>query len=163
MLDIKFIRENPDLIRQAGQKKRLEFDVDRLIAVDEERRKVLAEVEDLRAKQNRASDRVAILDEEESKKTAVNDLRELKEILSKKEYEFKKLDAEWRKLMYEVPNVPDPSVPNGENDRDNQEIRRWGEIPKFKFEPKNHVDLMQGLIFWTLNAEPKFRDSGDTF
>ena len=155
MLDIKFIRENPDLIRQAGQKKRLEFDVDRLIAVDEERRKVLAEVEDLRAKQNRASDRVAILDDEESKKTAVNDLREIKEILSKKEYEFKKLDAEWRKLMYEVPNVPDPSVPNGENDRDNQEIRRWGEIPKFKFEPKNHVDLMQWLDLLDLERGAK--------
>jgi len=123
--------------------------------VDEERRKVLAEVEDLRAKQNRASDRVAILDEEESKKTAVNDLRELKEILSKKEYEFKKLDAEWRKLMYEVPNVPDPSVPNGENDRDNQEIRRWGEIPKFKFEPKNHVDLMQWLDLLDLERGAK--------
>ena len=67
MLDIKFIRENPDLIRQAAQKKRLDFDVDKLIVTDEERRKVLAEAEELRAKQNRASDKVAILENEESK------------------------------------------------------------------------------------------------
>lgn len=145
MLDIKFIRENPDLIKQAARKKRLEFDVDGFLKIDADRRKILAEVEELRGKQNRASDRVATIENETDKEGAIKDLRELKDALGKKEYEFKKLDAEWRKLMLDVPNIPDPSVPDGEDDRDNQEVKKWGDPVQFDFEPKNHADLMLEL------------------
>ena len=145
MLDIKFIRENPDLIRAAAQKKRLDFDVTRLLEVDKTRRSATGEIEELRAKHNRATEQVATLEDEKEKSGAIKDLRELKEILSKKEYEFKRIDNEWRKLMYGVPNIPDPSVSDGESERDNKEIRRWGEIPSFKFEVKDHVTLMKNL------------------
>ncbi len=145
MLDIKFIRENPDLIKEASRKKRLDFDVDKFLKIDEGRRKVMAEVEELRAKQNKASDRVASITDEKEKDSAVKDLRELKDILSKKEYEFKKLDEDWQKLMLDAPNIPDPSVPDGLDSRDARVEKKWGEIPKLAFEPKNHIELMQSL------------------
>ena len=145
MLDIKFIRENPDLIKQAARKKRLEFDVDGFLNLDENRRKLMAETEELRAKQNRATDRVAIIENEAEKESAIKDLRELKDVLGKKEYEFKKFDTEWRRIMYDVPNIPDPSVPEGADERDAREERKWGDLPKFDFESKNHIELMQSL------------------
>lgn len=145
MLDIKFIRENPELIKQAARKKLLEFDIDLFLKIDADRRKVLAEVEELRAKQNRASDMVAAIENEDEQDAAVKDLRELKDFLAKKEYEYKKIDAEWRKLMLDVPNIPDPSVPDGADERDAREERRSGEIPQFDFEPKNHLELLELL------------------
>lgn len=145
MLDIKFIRENPEIVQQGAQKKRLDFDVKRLLEVDEERRKMLQELEELRAKQNRASDRVAALGDENAKDSAISDLRELKDGLAKKDYEFKKIDNEWRKLMLDAPNIPDPSVPEGQDDRDAREERKWGEIPEFNFEAKSHIELLQTL------------------
>ncbi|QQG46307.1 MAG: serine--tRNA ligase [Candidatus Niyogibacteria bacterium] len=145
MLDIKFIRENPDLIKQAARKKRLEFDIDGFLTLDEERRKVMAETEELRAKQNKASDHIATIEDEGEKESAIKNLREFKDLLSKKEYEFKKLDSEWRRLMYDVPNIPDPSVPEGVDERDAREERKWGNIPVFDFEPLNHLVLMEKL------------------
>lgn len=145
MLDIKFIRENPDLIRQAARRKRLDFDVDQLLAADENRKKILQEIEELRAKQNRASERIAALKSEEERDAAAKDLRELKEILSKKEYEYRKIDGEWQKLMLDAPNIPDPSVPDGQSERDTKEIRKWGEPKKFDFEPKDHISLLSSL------------------
>jgi len=159
MLDIKFIRENPDLIRKAAQKKRLDFDVNKLLEIDEVRRKQMIDIEEMRAKQNQASDQVATIENKKEKDAAIENLRGLKETLSKKEYEFKKTDIEWRKLMLDVPNVPDPSVVDGEDDRDNHEVRRWAPTPsgrspdegvgrepeQFAFEPKNHITLMHDL------------------
>jgi seryl-tRNA synthetase len=145
MLDIKFIRENPDLIRQAARRKRLDFNVDQLLSTDENRKKILQEIEELRAKQNQASGRIAALKNEEEQDAAAKDLRELKEILGKKEYEYRKIDGEWQKLMFDVPNIPDPSVPDGETERDAKEIRKWGEPKKFDFTPKDHISLLNSL------------------
>lgn len=145
MLDIKFIRENPELIKEAGRKKRIAFDVDELLKIDEERRRVLQEVEELRASQNAESERIAKIKEEGEKNKAIAEMKELKEKLSQKEAELKKITEKWDVLMFRAPNVPDPSVPEGESDADNQEIRKWGKIPEFEFEPKGHEELMKNL------------------
>ncbi|MBI1957208.1 MAG: serine--tRNA ligase [Candidatus Niyogibacteria bacterium] len=145
MLDIKFIRENPDLIQTGARRKHIEFDVKELLTVDEARRKLTAEVEELRAKQNKASLRVAAITDAGEKEAAIKDLRELKDALSKKEGEFKRADTEWQKLMLDVPNIPDPSVPDGASDRDNVEARIWGKPAPFDFEPRDHITLMEAL------------------
>ena len=155
MLDVKFIRENPDLVKQAVRKKRLEFGVDEFLVLDENRRKLMAEVEELRAKQNRASDRVSAIADENEKDAAVKELRELKDVLSGKEYEFKKIDTEWRRLMLDVPNIPDPSVPDGADERDAREERKWGEPRKFDFEPAGHITLMERLDLLELERGAK--------
>lgn len=155
MLDIKFIRENPELIKEAGRKKRINFDVNKLIDLDDKRLALLREVEDMRAKQNTESDKIAQLKDDSEKEKAISETKKLKEDLSKKESELKKIEEKWQELMLQVPNVPDPSVPEGESDADNQEIRKWGELPKFGFEPKNHIELMQDLNLLDLERGSK--------
>lgn len=144
MLDIKFIRENPDLIKEAARKKHVDFDVEKLIGVDDKRLALLKEVEEMRAKQNLESDRIAKLSADE-RGQAIEQMKVLKDRLSSKETELKKIEEKWQELMLLVPNIPDPSVPEGESEADNVEIRKWGEIPQFDFEPKDSMDLMQKL------------------
>lgn len=145
MLDIKFIRENQELIKEAGRKKRIAFNVEELLKVDDERRAVLQEVEELRAKQNKASDEISQIKDESERQKIIAEMKTLKDGLSGKEEKLKKIVEKWEVLMLEVPNIPDPSVPEGDSEADNQEIRKWGEIPKFDFEPKSYFELMQNL------------------
>lgn len=144
MLDIKFIRENAELIKEAGRKKRIDFDVDKLIKIDDGRLKILKEVEEMRAKQNAESDKIAQMSGDE-RQGAIDEMKKLKEELSASEDALRKIEKEWQDLMLLVPNIPDPSVPEGESDADNQEVRKWGEIPKFDFTAKNYIELMQNL------------------
>jgi seryl-tRNA synthetase len=144
MLDIKFIRENQNLIKEAIRKKHINFDLEKFLKIDEERKNILQEVEELRAKQRIAGERIPKLSDESEKKSTLEILRDIKDRLSHREYELNKRDAEWKRLMLQIPNVPDPSVPEGDSDADNQEIRTWGKL-KFNFEPKNHISLMKNL------------------
>ncbi len=145
MLDIKFIRENPDLIKEAARKKHIDFDVEKLLQIDEERRKVLAETEDLRARQNNASEQIPQIKEDSERQRLIAEMKAVKEELSGKEDQLKRIVGEWEDLMLDVPNVPDPSVPDGNSDLDNQEIRKWGDITALGFEPKSHIELMENL------------------
>jgi seryl-tRNA synthetase len=132
MLDIKFIRENAEKIKEGARKKGIRANViDELIVIDEKRRDLIQKSEEMRARQKKTEDR------EEAKKIKA---------------EFKKFEAEliateekWNELMLLIPNIPDESVPEGKSDVDNVEIRKWGEIPKFDFEPKSHIELMEKL------------------
>lgn len=141
MLDIKFIRENKDLILMGAKKKHIDFDVDALIALDDKRRELLTSVEAKRAEQNAVSEKILAASPSE-KVTMIADMKELKDALQKEEDELKEILKQWQLLMVAVPNIPDMSVPEGKDDADNMELRTWGDIPKFSFEPKSHIDLM---------------------
>lgn len=149
MLDIKFIREHSDLVKEAARKKRIDFNVEKLIEVDDRRLKLLKEVEEMRARQNTASDKIAQMSGEE-RQLAIDDVKKLKDELKTSEDALKIIEKEWEELMLLAPNVPDPSVPEGESDADNIEVRKWGELPTFgspprDFEPKGHIELMESL------------------
>ncbi len=145
MLDIKFIRENPDLVKDAARKKHIDFDVQKLLDADENRRALLRIVEEARAKQNATGDRIASTQDMEERQRLIGEMKELKEEFAEKEKELKEVEKEWKGLMLMVPNIPDPSVPEGKSDEDNVEIRKWGEIPQFDFEPKSHIELTEKL------------------
>ncbi len=145
MLDINFIRENKELIKQAAHKKHIKFNVDNLLDIDDIRRKLIGEVETLRAEQNVQTERISKMEDNEERQEMINEMKQLKDGLSKKELELKEAQKKWEALMLEVPNIPDHSVPEGESDLDNQEIRKWGELPEFDFEPKGHIELMKDL------------------
>lgn len=145
MLDIKFIRENPDIIKEAARKKRIDFNVSKLIDIDAKRREILSEIEKLRAFQNKASDTVAGIKEDAKRASAIEDVREIKDKLSQKESDLKKIIADWEKLMYDVPNIPDLSVPEGTTDEDNTEVRKEMEPASFNFPIQNHADLVTSL------------------
>lgn len=144
MLDIRFIRENKDLVAAAAKKKRIEFDVEELIKADDERRALMSAVEEKRAEQNAASlEIVKALGPE--KANILERMKFLKEELGVKEEKLKEVMHTWQKLMLSVPNIPDISVPDGESDADNVETKKWGELPKFDFEPKSHIEIMTSL------------------
>ena len=142
MLDIKFIRENPELIKLAAKKKKINFDVDALLKVEEKRSALLAEVESMRSLQNSFTDKIASATDQADRQGMIDQMKVLKEKLAEKEDRLKEVMEAWRGLMVQVPNVPDVTVPYGESDADNKEVKRWGEPTKFSFEAKSHVDLM---------------------
>jgi seryl-tRNA synthetase len=144
MLDIRFIRENKDLIKMAARKKHINFDVDMLLDIDDKRKALLQVVEEKRAKQNEVGQKIAQASPEE-KQTILNEMTLLKSELQKEEEQLKDIMSDWRKLMLAVPNIPDMSVPEGKDDTENVEVRTWGEIPTFDFEPKSHIELCQDL------------------
>ena len=143
MLDIKFIRENADLIAAGAKKKHLTIDISKLLAVDDKRRNVLTEVENMRAKQNETNNAVVNANPGE-RVDLIAQMKRLKENLQKKEKELQEVEHEWQLLMVQVPNLPDLSVPDGESDADNVEVRTWGTKPDIA-NPKSHVELMQNL------------------
>lgn len=145
MLDIKFIRENKDLIALGATKKHINFNVDELLEADDARRAVLGEVEALRGKQNETAALVARAEAGEERERMITESRGLKDGLQKKEEELAEVMKKWQRFMLQVPNIPDMSVPEGVSDAENVEVRTWGEIPKFDFEPKDQISLMESL------------------
>lgn len=142
MLDIKFIRENSDLIKDAVTKKHLSFNVDELVTLDTRRLEILKLVEDLRAEQNRASDAITKATSEE-RNGLIDSMRRVKDDLKKKEEELDEIMKSWRVLMLAVPNIPDISVPEGKDDADNVEVKKWGDLPAFSFTPLDHIELLE--------------------
>ncbi len=154
MLDIKFIRENQELIKSAAKKKHIEFDVEKLIAVDDVRRKHLSSIETLRTEQNQASEKIAQASPED-RKTLIDAMKSVKDSLEKEEIAFKDVMHEWQLLMVAVPNLPDMSVPEGASDKENQEVRVWGEKPAFGFQPKGHIEILEALDMIDLDRGAK--------
>ena len=142
MLDIKFIRQNNEIVKEAARKKHVEIDIDHLITLDDKRIKLSQQIEEARAQQNKASKDISILQDGEERTSRIEEMKILKESLQKKEEMLKPVMDEWQELMYRVPNVPDISVPEGNSDADNQEYKTWGEKTVFNFEPKDHIELL---------------------
>ena len=145
MLDIKFIRENAELIKDGARKKCIEFNIDSLLKVDDERRSLQKEFEEMRTKQNQVSAQVPQTQDEGERESLIAEMKILKEALQEKEAKLKKVIVKWQGLMLQVPNIPDMSVPEGKSDEENAVIKEWGEKTHFDFEPKSHVDIMKDL------------------
>lgn len=145
MLDIKFIRENVDIIKAGAKKKHVKVDIDVLISADDKRREILQKVEDKRSQQNEMSDKISREQNSTLRLEYIESMRTVKEALQKEEEELKGILIEWQKLMVQVPNVPDISVPDGDDDTQNIEVKKWGEIRQFDFAPKTHIEIMERL------------------
>ena len=149
MLDIKFIRENKDIVAAGAKKKHIDLDLDKLLALDDKRKELQASIDEKRAEQNVASDAITKASPEE-RAALIARMQGVKETMKLAEESMQEVLKEWRMLMVQVPNVPDISVPEGDSDADNKEVRRWpdpsvvegGGLPKFDFEPKNHSELL---------------------
>lgn len=145
MLDIKFVRENPDLVDWSCESRQnAHWDRERFFELDEERRSVISEVEKLQAERNAVSKQIGLLmregksNEAEAAKARV---AANKDRISELDSRRSEVDAELFDLVSRIPNIPDQSVPYGKDDSDNPEARRWGTPPEFDFEAKAHWDL----------------------
>ena len=141
MLDIKFIRENADIVKMAATKKKIKVDIDRLLALDDERRLKMTSLETKKAEQNKVSSEIQSADDSR-RTTLISSMQALKAEIQSEEESLKPVMEEWQALMLQVPNIPDMTVPDGDSDADNVEIRSWGEQTKFDFEPKDHIEIM---------------------
>ncbi len=145
MLDIKYIRDNPDKVKEAVSNRGDETDIDRLVELDDRRRELIAEVESKRAEQNTAGEKIASLPNGEEKQAAITEMRELKESLKSAEAQLTEILSEYEPLLLSVPNVPFDDVPVGPDESGNQVVRQVGKPREFTFKPKDHVELGEAL------------------
>ena len=148
MLDIRFVRENAELVKEACRRRVKPMDevVDELVAIDAERRKLNAKTDDLKAQQNRASKQIPVMKKNgEDTTELMAQMKEIAEESKKCGEELAKLEDRQLELILRIPNIPNEAVPYGKDDTENVELRRWGEPRKFDFEPKAHWDLGQDL------------------
>lgn len=145
MLDIKFVRENPDLVDKACESRQnAHWDREKFFELDEERRSVIAEVESLQAERNAVSKQIGLLMREgkkEEAEAAKEQVAANKDRIAELDQRRGEVEEELTDLVAAIPNIPDASVPYGKDDSDNPEVRKWGEPTQFDFEPKAHWDL----------------------
>ncbi len=142
MLDIKRIRMNEEEIKEALSKRHGDFPIDEVVKMDEKKRKLLTEVEEMKAKQNSVSKEVPKLKKEgKDVKDLLEEMKNLSQNVKEKDLAVKQLDLEIKEMLLEIPNAPHESVVIGESDEDNVEIRKYGEPRKFDFDIKAHWDI----------------------
>ncbi|MDP8955545.1 MAG: serine--tRNA ligase [Actinomycetota bacterium] len=161
MLDLKAIRTNPEPFREGLARRGAEQDVQALLALDEQWRALTARVETLRAEQNQGSRQVGAASSPEERQHVIERLRQVSDELKKAEPELARLEEALKNAGARLPNIPDPSAPDGVSDEDNVEVRRWGEPPEFGFEPRDHVALGEALGM--IDMERGARTSGARF
>ena len=142
MLEIKFIRENTEKIKEAAKNKNIDLDIDRLLILDEERRKVQAKIDNLRQERKKIA---KINGKNKPSKEQIKAGKELKEEITKLEENFRQIDNELIELLVKVPTIPSSDTPIGKDDSENVEILRWGEPPKFTFRAKSYIELGRDL------------------
>ncbi|MDO4743827.1 MAG: serine--tRNA ligase, partial [Clostridia bacterium] len=147
MIDIKILRNEPEkLIEALKRRKEDRIDVDGLLALDKERREALFEVEQMKSKQNEVSKQIPMLKKEGKDTTAIfAEMKVLSEDIKKLDEKVREIDEKIETIMYTIPNIANPTVPEGDTDEDNIEVRRFMEPTEFDFEPKAHWDLGEDL------------------
>ncbi len=143
MLSLQFIHENPDLVRKALEKRQFSEPLDDILALDERRRSLLAEVEALRAKRNQVSKKLGRM--EEKPPQLIEEMRELGNRIKAFDEQLKATEEELNDLLLRLPNIPHPSVPLGKDESENRIVKSWGEARKFDFKPLPHWDLGEKL------------------
>lgn len=162
MLDIKRIRSNPEEITTALGKRKGSFPIDKVLELDEKRRNIIIEVEEMKAEQNKVSKQVPMLKKEGKDVTEVfAQMKQLSDKVKELDVELKELDDEIKRTLLQIPNTPHESVVEGSSDEDNIEIRKWGEPKEFTFEPKAHWDL--GMDLDILDFERAAKITGARF
>ncbi len=164
MLDIRLMKENPNLVKEklASRQKDYSAEIDRILALDEQRRALIADTETKRAQQNVVSKQIPQWKKEGKDISSIMaEMKSLSEQVKVDNDKINELDAEIERIMLFLPNLPDDSVPYGKDDQENVEIRRWGEPRTFDFEPKAHWDIGQDLKI--LDPETAAKIAGTRF
>jgi len=164
MLDLKLIRKNSDILKRALLKSKGSFDIESFLSLDEKRRELIFQVERLKNKQNTDSKLIPQYKKEGKDVSALmEEMKDLSEKIKQMDIELKKVDDEIDSFLMSVPNVPNEKVPPGESDTDNVEVRKWGEIRNFGFEPKPHWEIGEALGILDFSTAAKVTGTRFTF
>ena len=162
MLDLKLIRENPDLIREALTKRHMDTQVvDEVLALDEERRRLILEAETRKSERNAVSKEIGQMKSATEREQKISAMRALGDEISALDEKLKQVEENLRLTAAGIPNIPDPDVPLGLDDKDNVVIRTIGEPKQFDFDPKAHWDL--GVDLGIINFEAGVKLAGTRF
>lgn len=161
MLDPQLIRENPEMVKAAIAAKKQNVDIDRILALDSERRKLIHEAEQQKSLRNATSMKIAALKKE--KKDAGDVIAEMKTVsdsIKQMDATLKEVESELNRLQGTVPNMPHESTPHGQSEKDNVVVSEWGDVPSFDFEPKNHLELGESLGLFDFSRGAKIAGTG---
>lgn len=162
MLDINLFREQPDRVREALRKRQMDpAPVDQVIELDDKRRMLIQEVEDLRAERNVVSKEIGKMGDETERQAKIKEMRPVGERIDSLDAELAQIETHLEALLNAIPNIPDERVPLGVDESENVVIKTVGEKPSFDFEPKPHWDLGPGLGI--INFEQGVKLAGSRF
>ena len=162
MLDMKFVRDNPEKVMEAVRKRNGELNLDEFLALDKERREITQQVEALKNERNTASKEIGKLKKAgENAEEKMAEVRAIGDKIASDDVRLRDIEARLKTIMLAIPNIPAEDVPVGKSDADNPEVRRWGEPRKFDFEPLSHWDLGEKLDI--LDFERGHKISGARF
>ena len=162
MIDIKVLRNEPEKVQRAFLKRREKFDVEGVLELDDKRKETIYKAEQLKNKQNTVSKQIPQLKKEGKDVAPIfEEMKKISDEIKELDAVVRDLDEQIEKIMLTIPNIPNETVPEGETDEDNIEIRKWGEPTQFDFEPKAHWDIGKDLNI--LDAERAGKVTGTRF
>ena len=163
MLDIAYIRDNPEIVKKAVTDKKFSnrVDVDRLLELDAQLLPIKIELNDVRQKRNELDKKIKFTKDLKERQQLIDENTRLKNRLKSVEVDYVKLNEQFEKMMLLLPNVTSPKMPVGKDENENTVIRKWGTIPKFSFAPRNHIELGKRLNI--IDVEKSSEVSGARF
>lgn len=161
MLDLKFIRDHPDLVREGIRKKGHTDNIDSILRLDERRREVITKAEALKNRRNTVSEQIAKMKKEgKDASAAIAEMNTVKDEIKMLDDELRNVEGELNSLLLSVPNVPHPSVPEGKTPADNKVIFSWGKLNEIDFTPKPHWELAEKLAIIDFDRGAKIAGTG---
>ena len=161
MLDMQIIRENPDSIKQVCVLKKENADIDLILKLDSERRRILGTVEKLKNRRNIASKKISELKKEKKDASSViSEMKTVSEDIKKYDIKLRKLDEKISECLEWVPNIPHENVSHGKDESDNVVVSEWGDEPKFDFQPSDHIQLGTALELFDFPRGAKIAGAG---
>lgn len=160
MLDIKFIKENKEVVKKNCANRNAKCDIERLLLLDEKRKSALQYIEELNAEKNKLNDLMKSAEGEE-KNELIKAGKKVKEKLEKSEPELEEILKEYKEIINKVPNIHSEDTPIGADESGSKVLRKWGKIPKFDFQPKDHIQLGENL--GVIDIERAAKVSGSRF
>ena len=161
MLDIKFIRENVAIVKEAIKNKNVKLNLDEFLELDRNRRKLLTEVETLKAKKNEVSAKIGkMMKEKKNSKDLIASMKAESQKIAEIEQKVEEIDKKHSDFIYSIPNIPDKSVPIGLAPEANKVIKEWGKQSQFDFEPKDHIEIGTNLDILDFGRATKISGAG---
>lgn len=157
MLDIQFIRDNPQLVQEKSSQKNVDVDINKLLSLDDQKRQLQTKIEDLRERRNKLTANITSKPSEED----IEQGTKIKNEISELETKLLPIDEQYSKLIKKVPNIPTDDVPIGSSEEENKVTKEWGNKPDFDFQPKTHWDLGEAKDL--IDRERATRISGSRF
>lgn len=162
MLDMKFVRENPEKVQEALKNRGNSLHLDVFLELEKKRRDLLSEVEALKGRRNTVSQQISVMKRNgENADALVAEMRSVGDEINALDAKLKETEGNLREILLRIPNMPHEDVPIGKDENDNPEMRRWGEAPKFEFQPKPHWEIGENLGI--LDAERAAKVTGARF